>query len=324
MELVILALIIVAIVIIVKASKKAKNKKIQEQFRANLQKEIRALENDNDYFEEHYNCIMKEIGEITKPEIDSVLRRIPQLKTQFSSVCEKLLQLSEKNVCLTCNQQILDVVEETSFFPETKERISNDMMELLPVLGDYFDLHKQFHEEIYENVLMKKMHRTNSLAFGFLTETADEYASPEDFHEKVDACLKFILFNYEILADRLICQTLNLSRSVDVRNSKVKEIKELVDITNEKEFHKTFVYDIWFPKMQSIGKKYAEAHVDLYNYFKGINSRLEAQIDWFSIHYFHPPVGGILYLKEYTKEECNRILRLYQEGKIKGRNSFMN
>ncbi|MBR4031590.1 MAG: hypothetical protein IKJ07_02540 [Clostridia bacterium] len=323
MELFILILIIVAIVIIVKASKKAKNKKIQEQFRANLLKKIELLEDNNAYFEEHYNYIMEEIGEITKTEIDSILRKIPQLKTQFSSVCEKLLQLSEKNVCLTCNQQILDVVEETRFFPETKERISNDMMELLPVLGDYFDLHKQLHKEIYEDILMKKMHRTNSVAFGFMIEKESDYTSAEDFKEKVNSCFDFVFFNYNLLVDQSIRQTLKLPISFDVRNSTSKEVKELVNIANEREIRENFVFDIWFSKMQSIGKRYSEAHVDLYNYFNDINSRLEVQIEWFSIHYFFPPVGGMLYLKEYTKEECERILKLYKEGKIKGQNSFM-
>ncbi len=323
MPLLIIILIIVAIIIIVNVSKKTKKKKLKKQFRENLSKQIQALENNNAYFEDLYNDIMEEIGEITKPEIESILKRIPQLKIQFSNVCEKLLQLSEKNICLTCNQQILKEFDEIKHFLEGKERISRDMMELLPVLGDYFDLHKQLHEEIYENVLMKKMHEINSLTFGFLIESADEYVSKEAFDKKVNSCFDYVFYNYNVFVDQIIRQTLKLPVNFDVRNSTVKEVKELVSIANEREFREAFVYDIWFPKMQAIGKKYGEAHVDLYNFFKNINSKLEAQIEWFSIHYFYPPVGGRLYLKEYTKEECVRILKLYKEGKIKGENSFM-
>lgn len=316
-----------AIVVIVIIICKNKNKREGEKFKTALSSHFAEFSNRTDYFENIFEMIMEHEG-VQKESVDKILQELPTYKEQFTRACDKLIALSEHNVCLFSKEKR----DKTDFTHLRRDSITRDTIEVLPALGEYFKWYNTLYKDIHKELLLKKFcFRINDMAFGRVFAKESEYSSKEDYDKAMQAFAQTIdnFFQEEIRT--VVKQFLGIEAHVDLKDTgdvrirmiapKINPLMKLAQEYSEQEDLFANFFAIWVTKMQQIGKKYAAAHLDLVDYFDKIEAKMKEHIE----NYFLYDTSMVWILNcwaprldEKTPEECLRVLELYKSGSLSG------
>lgn len=310
-----------AIVVIIIIFCKKKNKREGKKFKAALSSHFTEFSNRTDYFENIFEMIMEHEG-VQKASVDKILQEIPTYKEQFTRACDKLIAISEHNICLFNEEK-----RRNADF--THDSLTRDTIEVLPALGEYFKWYNTLYKDIYNELLIKKFcFRINDMAFGRVFAKESEYSSKESYDKAMQAFAQTIdnFFQEEIRT--VVKQFLGIEAHIDLKDTrdaririiatKVNPLIKLAQEYSEQEDLYAKFLSIWVSKMQQIGKKYADAHLDLDDYFDKIEAQMKQHIEDYSIYDMFWLNCWAPRLDETTQEECLRVLELYKSGSLSG------
>ena len=204
---------------------------------------------------------------------------------------------------------------------EQEERFHKDTVKTLPALSEFFEVHKKLVVDIY--LPLEKILDFHQITWQCADMEIDENASDavkEHFQPKKDFAQKLRHTHYiknivEFVWSYTICETLPQYNTPAVRELFMQFVE-----------NDTELYDkwkkIWARKWLELDRKHGSflVHYDgLFGFLKSVEE-FHGSPKW-----FYPTsergvswVGFKLNLEEYTKEECLRILDLYDQGILKG------
>ena len=308
------------IALIVRKKKKEKNRIKMEQFKAGLNKAFLSFD-DQKWFNDLYDDILKARG-ISLSQLENACTLIPECKERFTLTCNELIALGKSNVCLLkedASDEILNNME----YLEKQEKITKDIINVLPVLANFFREYDYFYKGINEG-LFEETFFADSATWGVAYENKENYSTPEEIKNYEDRfsnlCNRMESFTNDISED-YIKFFLGLDRNAD--DIDLEKIPAAAPyLAYEKENHSKFVsqvLDMYVERLREAALPFIRVRADLYQYFKEINEKVSSTLPWFSIYYFSLPFSSpISSLKENTEDECLRVLELYKSGQMKG------
>ena len=285
-----------------------KERKAFEDFKKNLLYAIKKIGENEKYFESIYETRLDAVG-VNKNELDLICEQLPEAKERFSMACEDLLKVSKTNICFMENP-----AENVSNIDEN--RINHDIIEALPIMARLYREQVFLYKELYRGLFADKIvYRVNGFLFGNFIRV-DE-VSDEEFQSSNRAVEAFL----ELEINDVIRVGFGLDKDVDVTKisnpTVVKYIEYAKQIEEEENLYMEFLQS-WVSQTQKIGRKYGMIHLELYEYFKDMNEKIETEIPWFSSGCLTFP-HSYLSLKDGTEEECLRVLELYKNGTLSGK-----
>ena len=312
-----IVIITVAIILEIKKRKSKKQKsKNQTATQNNLENDeifkkfvsetIKDFENKEDAFLIFYESSLSGFG-IEKAKLDAAYDDISFAKERFSDSCYKLAKIGTTNVCLMEDENI-------DFSQKTTEKVTNDIIQVLPLLADFYREYDYLYKYVYTDLLLYGATvGANRATFGFFGE--DNEKSREIRKHTLRIISEF--FDFEI--DTMIRVFLDLDKSVDIRNSTDAQIIHYLDIAEKMKEESLFLefVNIWVSHMKNIGGKYTVAYIDLKKFFEELENEIKIDLPWFSLDYISLPSYSLV-LKEQSEDECLRILELYKTGTLSG------
>ncbi|MBE6534502.1 MAG: hypothetical protein E7678_06010 [Ruminococcaceae bacterium] len=285
-----------------------KERKAFEDFKKNLVYAIKKIGENEKYFESIYETRLDAVG-VNKNELDLICEQLPEAKERFSMACEDLLKVSKTNICFMENP-----AENVSNIDEN--RINHDIIEALPIMARLYREQVFLYKKLYRELFADKIvYRVNGFLFGNFIRV-DE-VSDEEFQSSNRAVEAFL----ELEINDVIRVGFGLDKDVDVTKisnpTVVKYIEYAKQIEEEENLYMEFLQS-WVSQTQKIGRKYGMIHLELYEYFKDMNEKIETEIPWFSSGCLTFP-QSYLSLKDGTEEECLRVLELYKNGTLSGK-----
>ena len=208
--------------------------KPKAQFKAELERHIKELENQTDYFEKNYKLIM-ETRNLNIKEIEKHITRIPTLKKELYDICNQLKKIGKENVCL--NQKQLETLESSNSL--TNERVSHDIIQALPIIGDYYRVYNLLHDTIYIDLFTNKIVMgVNVFAFGFVKMREADYGSKEAYEQARNAAVGYIEYCLKLDAHKIIKNMVKLKANEDIESTSNPLVKTLLSVADDDEiFH---------------------------------------------------------------------------------------
>ncbi|MBE6588713.1 MAG: hypothetical protein E7643_00915 [Ruminococcaceae bacterium] len=307
--------IIVGIITFRKQRKKKKEQQLQNDFKIALEKHIQSMENNSAMFRDCYSTLAKGLG-VNLKEVDTMLPSLNAMKEHYASVLEDLISISDHNLCLYDKEKLKKVKSESL---PTNEQISNHIIEILPLLGNYYEIYNVLKKDIYDDLFFNKIYALNYMAFQLFHENREEMdeqkkklydSDVEVFYERVDGL-------YDIEVEIFVPRFLK-SSGMKIANTE-KYVKLLIDIGKKHEPSYSKFRILWIKHMQEIAKPYISAGMDLYRFFKEKSEIQENLLPCLNFHlgfetlnYLYIPSTG------RTKENCQKLLDLYTSKKASG------
>lgn len=308
-----LGIFIIIITIIIVQTKKNRQK---EKFKVALKNHIANFSNRTEYFENIYSMIAEREG-VDLAVVDKMLLEIPNHKRQFTLACDELIALSDHNICLFSEEKRRN----TDWTPD---RLTRDTIEVLPVLGKYFKVYNTLYTNIHTELLVKKfLFSISDKAVGIALSKESDYETKEHYDKSRRAFMKVVDNFYQAEIRNVIRDFLKFPAHIDIEtttNSKVLMLSKLAQEYSQQEDLDTMFLKIWIVKMQEIARRYVAPNTELDQYFNEIQEKMQQYFEdysvsdmfWLNFRLWAPS------LDERTEEECLRVLKLYNEGKLRG------
>ena len=315
MTVVFLLIVAVAIFLVVKSKKKKKeNEERKEQEQLERFKEYLLARADysshEDYFFEIYKTAL-EVSGISEKELDLLCAKIPEYKARFSSACEKLLKVDKSNVCFMENPPS----------SVSDDKITHDIIEALPIMAQFYGEYNEFYEDAYYTILYEKMIKFHHRLFGVFYKKIDGTLSDKD-EAIFDKALSVVQKYFDDLIEQSIRDFIGLDDNYVIKNSPIPTIQKFVryaeKITEEEKLFEEFLR-VWINSMHKKSDKYITAEDDCCQYFKQIEAKMQESFSWFSMSLFFKFPDAYLLLEEKSKEECLKVLKLYESGRLSGK-----
>lgn len=322
MEFIFLIIVGVIVFLIVKSKKKKKQEEAKasailednELFKKFVTQAVEEFENRDSDFLVFYESSLEGF-DIEKAKLDAIYEDIPFAKERFANSCRELAKIGKTNICLMEKENL-------DWSQRTNERITNDIIQVLPLLANFYKEYNYLYKYICDDLLLYGVTLgANECTFGcFFGDEADEGKAKIREHT-----LNVINEWFDLEINTMIRVFLELDKSVDIRNSNNPKIVHYLNIAEKmkKESLLDKFIDIWIMQMRKIGVKYPTTGKELMAFFDEIENEIKADLPWFSMAYVSLPSYNLL-LKEQTEEECLRVLELYISGKMTGAYSEFN
>lgn len=296
-------LLLILIVIVIVVIKKTKKNKEKEKYRKFLVDFIDNKKNDKEFFSDFYGEALKEQG-LSQKELDALFKRIPQYKSEYSTACQELAEIGKSNVCLMSDKDAGASL--------TTERITKDIIEVLPRLARFYKEYDHLYKNIYDDVFNKKVTTAN---MWYLFAKLDNKENERHYFGLIDKMFNYIISN-------ITCDYLGIER-IDIRECDDAEVVRFVQYADEIIEAEDLAYKhlrIFMSGIEEIGDKNIQEGMNLNLYFREVESDMKNTLPWFSTKNFALP-SSCLVIDNPSEKECLRILNLYKTGKMRGKYS---
>lgn len=279
-----------------------------ELFKKFVTQNIDGFENKDSEFLEFYESTLSGFN-IEKSKLDVACENVPFAKERFVKSCRELAKIGKTNVCLIENEKL-------DWTQRSNEKITNDIIQVLPVLANFYKEHNYLYKYVFNDLLFYGVTiGANECTFGcFFGDEEDENKTKIREHT-----LDVINMWFDSEIDIMIRIFLDLDKSIDIRNSTNSQVIHYLNIAEkmkEESLLERFI-DIWIMQMKKIGMKYSTAAKELMEFFDETENEIKVDLPWFSVASLLLPSCNLV-LKEKTEEECLRVLDLYTSGKMTG------
>lgn len=317
-------LLVIFIVLIIlrsifKKKKKSKENKRNLIFNKNIEDALQACaegKNTNYYHDIVYKAL---IGKFVSKNMDEKLKNIPNLKKQYSISLEKL-ELIINNNSVFSEEDALDLLENKLSRQDFSNKISKDIIEVLPLLADYFDAYQQLKEDIYNylfdiikayNNLWRSLHKSNRTAID---------------QETINLAKGLALESYNLFMTSYVWKS--LKTVYPQYDNEIDQAAYMQIITSNTNNQNKWI-SIWPSEMEKVASKYEYdlLFLDLHNFFDAIDKKYENIPQLFTLCKFGKTFfkSHVLHIasEDFNKKDLLRIKDLYTSKKMNGAYDYL-
>lgn len=244
-----------------------------------------------------------EAKKINMEDLNTVLSGMENFKAKFSTSLAALCSLSQENICLFTDEKFNALTP-----PPTDEQISKSIIELLPKLGEFFDIHHQLYEVLYWQIFTERIFPTNRQLLGVLYEDENSF---EDHEEVKSSLMKYIKLLYQDAKDLFV---------KDICEGQENLHDLVLSYIEENDFEENMVGEflkLYMSNMREAILPFIEANQNLISFFDEKQEEIKTCLPWLNFNRITLP-NSSLCIDTKTKDECLRILDLYTSKKMSG------
>lgn len=232
------------------------------------------------------------------------------------------MKIGKNNLCLLEKDELSKRLENIASFPEQKEMIASNTVQLLPVLANFYREYNSLYKETYN--YLREASYVDTYLWVVAFEKEEEFSTNEEredyknrLHSFYDKMEKFTYY----ISKRYIKSFLGFDENsnIEIENNS-SAAPYLAYVNNNIKELTLQVFKLYAEGMRNLASPFIRAAADLIQYFEETENDVKKVLPWFSYHRFNLPKGHYAHLRlqEATEDECLRILELYKSGKIIG------